>query len=254
MPPVRVTPLERQGDDVSELESTAGGSLPENNNGDGQGGRQGKDVDLVLLSPCGSFTTFDSGTAAGSHTSLGSTVREANGGRHADRERKQRERHRRRKRGVGPIENMHFEGHLLHRVCGVAGKRPACSSSSRSYGGSDDDGGGQTRSECSLLEDSGEDQLVRLRRNPVVMDILVRLKALSLSLVDPGGRGADPGSSSGQAGGGGGGGGGGGAARGGVEVARVARQGYLLLFEEMLGELLKNQREKSKVRAGDGTR
>lgn len=183
-------------------------------------------MDLVLSS-CGSLTTLNSETA-GSRTSLGSTIG-ANGGRCAD-ERKQGGRWR-RKCVVGPVENMHFEGHLLHRVCGVAGKLPTGSSSDRES----DDGGDQARSGCSLLEDSGEDQLVRLRRNPVIMDILVRLKALSLSLVDPSGRGAEP-SSPGKGRGGGG------------SVARVARQGYLRLFEEMLAEILKNQRGKSKVR------
>ena len=41
----------------------------------------------------------------------------------------------------------------------------------------------------ALLDDSGEDQLAKLRRNPAIMDILLRLKGFSVSLVGPSGFG-----------------------------------------------------------------
>lgn len=125
------------------------------------------------------------------------------------------------------VENFHFEGHLLHRACGVTGN------------GSDD-----SQSECSLLEDSGEDQLSKLRRNPVIMNILVRLKALSLSLVHPhGSLGVEAVSGSTTRGrekaeGG---------RPGGVDALCLAQEGYVGLFEEMLSEILRMQRNNSKA-------
>ncbi|CAM9105500.1 unnamed protein product, partial [Hapterophycus canaliculatus] len=103
--------------------------------------------------------------------------------------------------------------------------------------------------ESSLLEDSGENQLTRLRRNPRMMGIISKLKALSTPLSGVDDRGTDPGSSNPnekqhlhqdrkvQV------------ALGGrrIEAKRLAQQEYLRLFEEMLGELLKIQREKSKA-------
>lgn len=136
------------------------------------------------------------------------------------------------------VENFHFEGHLLHRACGVTGKLPK---------GSNNDSD-ESQSESSLLEDSGEDQLSKLRRNPVIMDILVRLKALSLSLVRPrGSLGVEAvlGSTTrGQEKVGGG--------RslsrpGGVNVLSLAQEGYVRLFEEMLSEILRMQRNKRKA-------
>lgn len=125
------------------------------------------------------------------------------------------------------VENFHFEGHLLHRACGVTGNV------------SD-----ESQSECSLLEDSGEDQLSKLRRNPVIMDILVRLKTLSLSLVHPrGSLGVEAVSGSTTRGkekvkGG---------RPGGVDALCLAQEGYVGLFEEMLSEILRMQRNKSKA-------
>lgn len=96
----------------------------------------------------------------------------------------------------------------------------------------------------ALLDDSGEDQLAKLRRNPAIMDILLRLKGFSVSLVGPSGFGEGVPAPMDVAGGAGG-----GATVRRVGVARVAQEGYLRLFEEMLSELLKIQREKSKVGA-----
>lgn len=134
---------------------------------------------------------------------------------------------------VPAAENIHFEGHLLHRICEVTGKFPG--------GGSTDNGSEGGRSGESLLEDSGEHQLARLRRNPKVKEIMSRLKSLSTSLIAMTGRGMASGSSVGDEG---------------VEFAvrgsranalRFAQQEYLRLFEEMLAELLRLQREKAKV-------
>ncbi|CAB1107517.1 unnamed protein product [Ectocarpus sp. CCAP 1310/34] len=134
---------------------------------------------------------------------------------------------------VPTAENIHFEGHLLHRICEVTGKFPG--------GGSTDNGSEGERSEESLLEDSGEHQLARLRRNPKVKEVISRLKSLSTSLIAMSGRGMASGSSTGDEG---------------VEYAvrgsrantlRLAQQEYLRLFEEMLAELLRLQREKAKA-------
>lgn len=134
---------------------------------------------------------------------------------------------------VPTAENIHFEGHLLHRICEVTGKFPG--------GGSTDNGSEGERSEESLLEDSGEHQLARLRRNPKVKEVISRLKSLSTSLIAMSGRGMASGSSTGDVG---------------VDYAvrgsranalRLAQQEYLRLFEEMLAELLRLQREKAKV-------
>lgn len=159
--------------------------------------------------------------------------------RNVQRERRKRQDCERKNKSentppLSVVDSTHFEAHLLHRVCDVTGKNPGGGSNS------DNDSDG-ARSEFSLLEDSGEHQLALLRRNPKMMRILVRLKALSVSLVDPHGRGANSGSSTQL--------GGAGNAVGGrtVDVVRMAQQEYLRLFEEMLGELLKTQRERSKV-------
>lgn len=132
------------------------------------------------------------------------------------------------------VDNMHFEGHLLHRVCEVSGKFPA---------GGKGDSCSETQdcnSESSLLEDSGEEQLARLRRSPEMMGVLQKLKALSLSLVYPerskaGLRAGADGRARGEIG------------RGNPEAMKVAQDGYLGLFEEMLLTLLRMLRQKSKV-------
>ncbi|CAN0416283.1 unnamed protein product, partial [Ectocarpus sp. 8 AP-2014] len=82
---------------------------------------------------------------------------------------------------VPTAENIHFEGHLLHRICEVTGKFPG--------GGSTGNGSEGESSEESLLEDSGEHQLARLRRNPRVKEVISRLKSLSTSLIAMSGRG-----------------------------------------------------------------
>ncbi|CAM9812608.1 unnamed protein product, partial [Ectocarpus sp. 13 AM-2016] len=108
-------------------------------------------------------------------------------------------------------------------------------------GGSTDKGSEGDWSEESLLEDSGEHQLARLRRNPKVKEVISRLKSLSTSLIAMSGRGMASGSSTRDDG---------------VEYAvrgsrantlRLAQQEYLRLFEEMLAELLRLQREKAKA-------
>ncbi|CAM9202957.1 unnamed protein product [Scytosiphon promiscuus] len=148
---------------------------------------------------------------------------------------------------VPAVESIHFEGHLLHRVCGVTGKLPAHGSGDG--GTSDCVEDTHDSDESSLLEDTGQNQLARLRRNPRMMDIISKLKVLSMSFMGPGGHGTDPGSSNqdesqrsqqkrkaevtvgGKR----------------VEAIQLAQQEYLRLFEGMLGELLKIQREKSKA-------
>lgn len=72
------------------------------------------------------------------------------------------------------------------------------------------------------------------------MSVLHKLKALSVSLLDPE-VGAWPAKTGGS------GGGGCGIVRWGPEAMRIAKDGYLELFEEMLLTLLRMQREKSKV-------
>lgn len=145
---------------------------------------------------------------------------------------------RKNKPPVSAVDSVHFEGHLLHRVCEVTGRLPGGGDGGGSIYSDDSD---DEISEVSLLEDSGEHQLARLRRSPEMMRILARLKALSTSLVDRQCRGADPGSSNSR------GGAGNTVAGRGVDVVQFAQREYLLLFEDMLGELLRTQREKSKV-------
>lgn len=259
--------LSMQGDDVSELGSTAscaswdhsihGNRHAQRHRGLPRQQRQvdGKDSDRS----CGaSVNTIQSERRGGETFPFCETISSERSivmSERTDRHNHRRERQNRRHGSScksGPItpavESIHFEGHLLHRVCGVTGKFPA-------HG----DGGGGTNGnfeddndsdESSLLEDSGENQLVRLRRNPRMMEIISELKALSISLINRDGRGTtDPGSSNQsedqhqqqdrkvQV------------AFGGrrIKAIRVAQQEYLRLFEEMLGELLKIQREKSKV-------
>lgn len=256
-------------DDVSELGSTASRAMSEHNSGseihhcDGHHHRhchqnhfhQKNEAESVRS--CGSLSTVQSesegasfaNTTEANAVAVGSTSHHGGG-------RRKKERHLRRKmRGCccgskdcasstpAPVlDNVHFEGHLLHRVCGVTGRMPGgggrggCNSNS-----SDEDSDEENSEVSSLLEDSGEYQLARLRRNPEMMRILTRLKALSASLVAPVGQGIVPGSSSQP--------GGAGNAAGGrrADTIRLAQEEYLRLFEEMLGELLKTQREKSKV-------
>lgn len=132
------------------------------------------------------------------------------------------------------VDSMHFEGHLLHRVCEVSGKFPA--------GGKGDScsEAQECNSDSSLLENSGEEQLARLRRSPEMMNVLRKLKELSLSLIHPerskaGLRAGADGRGRGEFG------------RGNPEAMRIAQDGYLELFEEMLLTLLRIQRQKSKV-------
>lgn len=243
-----------QRDDVSELGSTASRAIKEHNDNESchahghrhQQQQQKNEVESVRS--CGSLSTVHSECEGMSFTttttSLGGSAMmgmdDSGDRRNAQRERRRR-RHRDRndksKSNPVSVESTHFEGHMLHRVCEVTGKIPGGNGGGSNSDGDSDD----ARSEFSLLEDSGEHQLAMLRRNPEMMRILVRLKALSVSLVDPNGRGVDPGSSTQP--------GGAGNAVGGrrVDVVRLAQQEYLRLFEEMLSELLKTQREKSKV-------
>jgi len=213
--------LSVQRDDVSELGSTASRAMSEHDGSDTGRCRwhahtqrdpdhrhrqQQNDVESVRS--CGSLSTLSEGSSCTSATSVGgstaTTTATAMGGSGHQRERhkhrrKKRERGRRNDHRSNPnpvvsaVESVHFESHLLHRVCEVTGRLPdggdgGCGGSSNSEADSDDE-----RSEISLLEDSGEHQLARLRRNPEMMSILVRLKALSISLVDRKGRRADPG-------------------------------------------------------------
>lgn len=251
-------------DDVSELGSTASRAMSEHDGSDSchvHGGkrdhdhRQRQQNEDESVHSCGSLSTLHSeceGSRYTSATSIGGStvtmmgISSASGHRREKQKQRRKRRDRARRNGpennpsVSAVESVHFEAHLLHRVCEVTGKLPDGGDgggSSNSDADSDDE-----RSEMSLLEDSGEHQLARLRRSPEMMDILVRLKALSVSLFARNGRGADPGSSNQS--------GGVGNAMTGrrADVVRFAQQEYLQLFEEMLGELLKAQREKSKVR------
>ena len=157
------------------------------------------------------------------------------GGSEEERRNPPQQKRLREKHSGLAVESMHFGGHLLHRVCGVTGKLPA---GREGEGGPDE----SDRPGHPLLEDSGEEQLVKLRRNPTIMDILLRLKMFSVSLVagsSGAGVGAEAGAGLPKAMGG---------RRGEAGcVARSAMEGYLRLFEEMLTELLRIQREKSKV-------
>lgn len=138
-----------------------------------------------------------------------------------------------RSKELGSAKSFHFEGHLLHRVCAVTGKLPDGS----------DLGSSCDQSESSLSEFFKDDQLARLRRNPEIMRILTSLKALLGSLRGPSRtsgvdleypdnarwelfarRQCD------------------------VTVVKSTHTAYLQLFEEMLGELLRMQRMKTKVR------
>lgn len=219
------------GNDIWELGGMATGVLPENKHG----GSVGQN-DTHSVRSCGSPSTV--------HTRASEpTASESLGYRTAGDIRVGEEKHRQRRgRQISskhpdystPVGSMHFEGHLLHRVCGVTGKHPLRNHTEAS----DDD-----QSDCSLLEDSGEDQLMKLRRNPVIMSTLVQLKALSLSAVssspdlgDAPGSQLDRGEAPGRA------------PKHGHGFVRFAQQEYLRLFEEMLFELLKSQRDKSKVR------
>lgn len=245
-----------QRDDVSELGSTASRAITEHNENEswhGHGGchqqQQQQRNEVESVQSCGSLSTVHSECDRSSYTTAtslgGSTVMDMGniGGKsNVPRERRKRrdlERNDKSKNNppLSIVESAHFEGHMLHRICEVSGKIPGSGVGSIN---SDDDSD-DARSEFSLLEDSGEHQLAMLRRNPEMMRILVRLKALSLSLVDHDGREVGQGSviQPGVAG----------KAVGGrrVDVVRLAQEEYLRLFEEMLGELLKTQREKSKV-------
>lgn len=254
-----------QRDGASELGSTASRAMSEHNGSDRWDTHCQRDHDhrhrqqqneVESVRSCGSLNTLHSESDESRCTNAtsvgGSMLATTAMGGSGHRKEKQKQKQRRKKRDrdrknnsrsnppVSAVDSVHFEGHLLHRVCEVNGGFPGegGGGSSNSDADSDDE-----ISEMSLLEDSGEHQLARLRRSPEMMSVLVRLKALSTSLVDRSGRGADPGSSSPH----------GGAANvvtgGGrrVDVVRFAQQEYLRLFEEMLGELLRTQREKSKV-------
>lgn len=255
-----------QGDDVSELGSTASCSSWEHSaNGHCHGNRhrglthQQLQVDDVGSSRSGavSLSTVQSECSTGNIFPFCDTTSPEMSVAMSDKT--DRDSHRRSKRNgrhgrsdmssaaVPAVESIHFEGHLLHRVCGVTGKFPTRGDGGGGTNSHGDDGNGSD--ESSLLEDSGENQLARLRRNPRMMDILSRLKAVSLSLIGRDGHETDSGPShqnenqhqnqdrKGQV------------AIGGrrIEVVRLAQEEYLRLFEEMLGELLKIQREKSKV-------
>lgn len=247
-----------QGDDVSELGSTASRVMTEHDDNEsyhGHGRRhhhQQHNNEVESVRSRGSLSTVHSecdGSSYATATSLGGSTTmsmDVSGGRgkvqRGRRKRQDLERnHKRKSTNNFPlcvVESTHFEGHMLRRVCEVTGKVPGgVGGSTHSDYDSDDE-----RTEFSLLEDSGEHQLAMLRRNPEMMRILVRLKALSGSLVDTDGRGVDPGLAAQP--------GGAGNAVGGrrVDKVRLAQQEYLRLFEEMLGELLKTQRKKSTVR------
>lgn len=265
--------LSMQRDDVSELGSTASRAVSEHDGNDKcrwhahaqrdperRHRQQQQQNEVESVRSCDSLSTLHSEsersrcTNATSLSVGGSTVTtpatSMGGSGHRREKQKQRRKKRDRDRKndsrshppVSAVESMHFEGHLLHRVCEVTGRLPD-GGGDGSNSEADSDG---ERSEMSLLEDSGEHQLARLRRSPEMMSILVKLKALSTSLVDRNDRGVNPGSSS-QAPGG--------AANGNVAtgtggragIVRFAQQEYLRLFEEMLGELLRTQREKRKV-------
>lgn len=268
--------LSVQRDDVSELGSTASRAVSEHNGSDRcrwhahahrdpehrHQLQQQQQNEVESVRSCDSLSTLHSeseGCRCTDATSVsvgGSTVTTtatAMGSGH--RREKQRQRRKKRDRDrekdgrsnppVSDVESMHFEGHLLHRVCEVTGRLPDGRDGGGSGGSNSEADSDDEISEMSLVEDSGEYQLARLRRSPEMMNILVKLKALSTSLVDRSGRGAEPGSSNPP----------GGAANAnaatgagrGIGVVRFAQQGYLRLFEEMLGELLRTQREKSKV-------
>lgn len=210
-----------RGDDVYELGSTGAGAISSERDKGGQGQR----IEHGSVCSCGSLSTTHSDAAETATTSL---EPESFGQSELGGEKRETRRRHRRDRNARATENMHFEGHLLRRVCAVNGKL------------SHDERSQDDRAVEILLENSGEDQLVRLRRNPEIMSILVRLKTLSTSLADPAMSGASPGSPTNVAGGG--------PTWRTRGVLRFAQQEYLRLFEELLGELLKTQREKSTVR------
>lgn len=148
------------------------------------------------------------------------------------RRRKSHRPHRRDKEVS--IDSIHFEGHLLRRVCGVTGKLPR----------SDRSDAEESSSECSLLEDSGEYQLMRLGREPKVMEVLHKLKVFSVSLAKCSQGGSVVESLSDASCGSGG----GVVATRGAEAMNSAQEGYLRLFEDMLSVILKIQRSKTKVK------
>lgn len=213
----------RRGDDVSDLGGTTTGGVSEHSSGGGEGARNESDSTWSS----GSQATLLSETASTRTTNLGSKTCGTGviGG-------PGEQRRRRRSRKDWPVENMHFESHLLHRVCAVTGNIP----------GDSREGSDGEETESLLLGDVGEVQLRKLRRNPQIMGILVRLKALSVYLLGTAGCGVDSSSPTPTAPG----------ERRGPQSAigaiRYAQQEYLRLFEGMLAELLRVQREASKVR------
>lgn len=159
--------------------------------------------------------------ALGTDSCVDSICSDGNSGNSNKGDRCQKKRH---EKLVG-VDNFHFAGHLLHRVCEVTGDVPRSESSEA-----------HESSSSPLLQDSGEEQLSRLRRNPRVMDVLERLKALSVFLLDP--KYISPSEKLRSSG----------SPNSRRSLVRIAQEGYLKLFEEMLLELLKMQRAKSKVK------
>lgn len=195
----------RREDDTSEL-GGASGLLEE------EGQATSNDIDPVcshgsLTSLNSDLTLTDFSHGSASHSGSFANSKSKGGGYML---RQLRNRHANTRVAV---DNVHFAGHLLRRACGVTGKPPGHDGLSESQ---------DSDSAWSLLEDSGEEQLMRLRRSPEMMTVLQKLKAFSVSLL------------------------GGGGSRG-IEPIRRAQEGYLALFEEMLLRLLQIQRTKSKV-------